>query len=269
MVKSIHIGHRYVLFIGEQVDVWFKISLLHLVPGTPSSLCLARCYCRTRPKLQKKPPKALCVGLWGYLDTHTHTLSLLTYCLLPPARKPPLIAHTPVLLPCMHISLRMCSSSTTTESLDVFRVAWLCVCPCFAGSGLWLCQLDSCRFWCWCAEQSLLRGVIRYHLFQVQCLVPCRVEPLAQVTTSYWTSFLSDWTLFSQVSHFMVCFPFPSRPVCCPPPCSPISLFSGFFWQQTTGIICLLGHLLLRQLILIFIIFATYITLSHLQIYPF
>lgn len=36
MVKSIHIGHGCVLFIGEEVEVWFKISLLHLVPG-----CLA------------------------------------------------------------------------------------------------------------------------------------------------------------------------------------------------------------------------------------
>lgn len=92
MVKSIHIGHGCVLFIGEQVEVWSKPSLLHLVPGMPSSLCSVRCYrCgnprfypKSRPHLQKKPLKALWVDLWGYSDTHTVSAHL---SCSPPSKK--------------------------------------------------------------------------------------------------------------------------------------------------------------------------------------
>lgn len=37
MVKSLHIEHGCVVFIGEKAEIWFKISLLHLVPGMPFS----------------------------------------------------------------------------------------------------------------------------------------------------------------------------------------------------------------------------------------
>lgn len=191
MVKSIHIGHGCMLFIGEQVEVWFKISLLHLVPGMPSSLCSVRCYLTTMrsqgstPKVdqscRKSHPK-LCG--WISEDIRTHTPPLLTYRVLPPARKWPLIAHNPVLLSCTRISLRTCIVFLLPERV-LMCCAWhhRVYVPALLAQGShspsWIPADIGVDVQC----NQLLWGMICYHSFRVQCLVPCRVEPLVQVTT--------------------------------------------------------------------------------------
>lgn len=206
MVKSIHIGRGCALFIGEQVEVRFKISLLHLVPRMPSSLCLVRCYChgvpgfhpKSRSELQKKPPKALWVDVWGYSDTHTISAHLSCS----PTSQKAAIDCSQSSFALMHADFfkTMCRIFTTTENPNVLCIMPLCVRRCSAGTGLSLFQLDSCRCWCWCAVQPLLWGMIHYHSFWVQCLAPCRVEPLAHVTTYYCTFGPTRLNSFLQVN---------------------------------------------------------------------
>lgn len=188
MVKSIYIDYGSVLFIGERVEVWYKIFLLYLVLGIHSSLkCFLYRVPGSHPKswpesCRKSHPK-LC--RWISQDIRTYAPSLFAYPVLPPARKLPLITHNLVLLLRMHISSRTrVFFFNTTGTPAVLCVTPLCVLPCLLVQAFSLPTGFLQRLVSMCSATTPLRHDILPFLSSSRPN-PCRVEPIVQVTTCH------------------------------------------------------------------------------------
>lgn len=158
-----------------------------------------------------------------------------------------------------------------------FNVTWKSCCALhdiavctslFCWFGLWLFQLDSRGERCWCALQPLIWGTIYYCPFQVQGSDPRRIELTAQVATCYWTFLPSVSTPYKEelarswILDVFLSSILQAQANLCTSHHSALQLLCSWLyslssWNKFFRIIHLLGHLLLRQLILICTFSAT------------